>query len=61
MQSLCLKKYKELKEILTIKKNKKIIFISMITIFIFNTNVFAYQETNEDKEHTTFKIYDSID
>lgn len=33
----------------------------MITIFIFNTNVFAYQETNEDKEHTTFKIYDSID
>lgn len=43
------------------KKIKKIIFISMITIFIFNTNVFAYQETNEDKEHTTFKIYDSID
>lgn len=58
MQSFCLRKFKELKEILTIKK---IIFISIITIFIFNTNVFAYQETNEDKKHTTFKIYDSID
>lgn len=61
MQSLCLKKFTELKEILTMKKINIVIFISIITIFIFNTNVFAQQETNEDKENTTFKIYDSID
>lgn len=60
MQNLCLKKFKELKEILTMKKINIVIFISIITIFIFNINVFAYQETNQDKEHTTFKIYDSI-
>lgn len=61
MQNLCLKKFKELKEILTMKKINIVIFISIITIFIFNINVFAYQETNQDKEHTTFKLYDSID
>lgn len=28
------------------KKINIVIFISIITIFIFNINVFAYQETN---------------
>ena len=42
-------------------KNKKTILILIITFFIININVFAYQETTEDKEYVTFKIYDSLD
>ncbi len=39
---------------------EKIILILIITFFI-NINVFAYQETTEDKEYVTFKVYDSLD
>lgn len=44
-----------------IKKTKKTILILIITFFIININVFAYQETTEGKEYVTFKIYDSLD
>lgn len=38
------------------EKIKKTILILIITFFIININVFAYQETTEDKEYVTFKV-----